>query len=123
VMALFEEPDPDIGEFDIQVSRTDEAATVLTILGDVDVAAAMRLSSAISSHTAAGPPLLVVDLSEVELLSSAGIAVLLGSTKRATPTTRFRIVATSDVVLQPIDVLGLKSILPIYPSVDEALAA
>lgn len=114
---------PDPGEFDIRVSRAGGAATVLTVLGEVDVAAAMRLSSAITSHTAARPAILVLDLSEVELLSSAGIAVLLGSTKRSTAVTRFRIVASSRVVLDPIDVLGLMSILPIYPSLDEALAA
>jgi anti-anti-sigma factor len=109
--------------FDIRVSRTDGPATVLTILGEVDVAAAMRLSSAITRYTAAGPAKLVVDLSEVVLLSSAGIAVLLGSTKRATPATQFRIVASTRVTRGPIDVLGLASILPIYDSVDEALTA
>lgn len=109
--------------FDIRVSQADGAGTVLTILGEVDVAAAMRLSSAITQHTAARPAVLVIDLRRVVLLSSAGIAVLLGSTKRATAATPFRIVATTDVTLDPINILGLTSILPLYPSVDEALAA
>ncbi len=116
-----EQEDGGTEEFDIRVSRVGPAI-VLTVLGEVDVAAAMRLGAAITRHTAMGPTVLVVDLSEVALLSSAGIAVLLGSTKRATAATPFRVVACTDVALKPITVLGLTSVLPIHPSVDEALA-
>jgi anti-sigma B factor antagonist len=105
-------------------ARTEGAGTVvLEVTGQVDLESEPDLSRSISSALEQSPAVLVVDLSRVALLTSAGMAVLLGSHNRASERTRFRIVATGKASLRPLQILGLTNVMSVFPTLDEALAA
>jgi anti-anti-sigma factor len=105
-------------------TRTENArAVVLELTGLVDLDSEPVLSRSISAAMDQRPDVLVVDLSQVELLTSAGMAVLLGSHNRAQGQTRFRIVASGNASLRPLQILGLTNVMSVFPTLDEALAA
>ena len=57
--------------------------TVVRLHGDLDMASAPGLTRALSSALDAGPPALVVDLSELDFVDSTGIRVLITACRRA----------------------------------------
>ncbi|OOK71032.1 STAS domain protein [Mycobacterium kansasii] len=61
--------------FGVQQSQADHAV-VLAVSGEVDMLTAPQLAEAIQTALAAGPPALIVDLSKVDFLASAGMTVL-----------------------------------------------
>lgn len=104
------------------VSRTERAGVVvLAVSGEVDLSSAPQLGETISAAMEDRPAVLVVDLTEVEVLTSAGVAVLYGGHNRAGDTD-FRIVASRAPVLRPLQILGLTDIMAVYPATDQALA-
>ncbi len=67
---------------------------------------------------------LVLHLEGVDLLDSAGLGVLVGALKRARQSGgSLRLVCTQQQVLKVFRVTGLDTVLPIHPSVEEAVAA
>ena len=106
--------------FEVSVERRGDGVTVLAVSGDLDATTSLRLSQVISAEL---EPVvrLVVDLTGVALLGSAGIAVLLGSHRRATGGREVRIVAPDDDTRKPIALLGLDDVLHLFATLDEAL--
>lgn len=95
-------------------------AVVLAVAGEVDMLTAAQLEQTIRTELAGRPQTLVVDLSKVEFLASAGMNVLL-STREAADTTRFRVVATGNVTLRPLRIAGLTEYIAVFESLDAAL--
>jgi anti-sigma B factor antagonist len=101
------------------------SAVVVTVGGDIDLgtAPALRaeLSEALAAATAPAP--VVLDLTAVEFLGSAGLAAIAGAHQQAEAAgTPLRLVATQRAVLRPIELTGFGSMLALYPTVPEALA-
>ena len=69
-------------------------AVVLNVAGEIDLATAPQLGESINAAMEQRPETLVVDLSKVDFLASAGMAVLIGCHQQAQGNIRFRIVAT-----------------------------
>ncbi|MET8654000.1 MULTISPECIES: STAS domain-containing protein [Nocardia] len=106
----------------LEVERTSVGSTaVLTVSGEVDVASAPQLQSAIDEALREQPPVLVVDLSGVGFFGSAGLSVLLVATEAA-PSGGLRVVA-SDQVRRPIEVTGLDKLLAVFDTLDRAVEA
>ena len=107
--------------FEISVDRRGGAVTVLGVCGDLDAETSLRLSQVMSAEL---EPVvrLVVDLTGVTVLGSAGIAVLLGSHRRATGGRDVRIVAPTPLTSEPITLLGLDTTLHVFATLEEALA-
>ena len=75
------------GQVQFDVHRSSLAPTVpdgvvLRALGDLDMAGAPRLRSAVVSEVSAGARLVVLDLSGVDHLDSAGLGVVVGALRR-----------------------------------------
>lgn len=104
---------------DVQV-RVADGTTIVAVHGEVDMASAPQLQTALEDAQRGGKPL-VVDMSEVGFLGSAGLSVLL-VTSEAAPADGIRVVA-SDAVRRPIELTGLDKMLAVYDSLDAALAA
>lgn len=104
---------------DVQV-RIADGTTIVTAHGEVDMASAPQLQTALEDVQHSGKPL-VVDMSEVGFLGSAGLSVLLVASEAA-PGGGVRVVA-SDAVRRPIELTGLDKMLAVYDSLDAALAA
>lgn len=98
-------------------------AVVLNVAGEIDLATAPQLGESINAAMEQRPETLVVDLSEVDFLASAGMAVLIGCHQQAQGNLRFRIVATGSATFRPMELTGMTEEISIYHTRDEALTA
>lgn len=96
---------------------------VLTVDGEVDLHTAPTVHLALESALSQGPWRLVVDLSEVRFLNSAGLDVLLAAHRQAAPSTDLRVVATTRATWRPLQIARLHEQLIIHASRAEAIAA
>jgi anti-sigma B factor antagonist len=96
-------------------------AVVLNVSGEVDMLSAPYLAEAIHTALAAGPAALIVDLSKVEFLASAGMTVLVSAQAEAEPATRFVVVAHGPATSRPIKLMGIDRMFPLYGTLDSAL--
>lgn len=108
---------------EFRVERADRPpAAVLTVYGEVDMVTAPLLTAAVDEVLAAAPPVLVVDLAAVEFLASAGLTALVTMTQDRASRAVLRIVASGRATVRPIQLTGLEQSLPLYPTVEAALA-
>lgn len=98
--------------------------TVVSVVGEVDIASAGALDAVLSEAIASGRSDLVVDLAEVGFLDSTGLGVLVKALKRTREAGGSLTVATeSERVLKVIRITGLDAVIPLFASADLALAA
>jgi anti-anti-sigma factor len=109
------------GPLGVTVQR-DQDALVVVAVGEVDMHTAPTLSAALDFALARTPPLLVVDLSDVTFLASAGLSLLVTAHQQAGEHTKVRVVATAHAILRPIQITALDTLLAIYSSRDRAVA-
>jgi anti-sigma B factor antagonist len=100
-----------------------EQAVVLDVAGEVDLLTASRLHDALTQALDRHPAALVVDLTKVEFLASAGLNVLISAHQQAGERTHFRVVATGSATYRPLQLTGLDHTISVYYSRDDALAA
>ncbi|WIX92378.1 STAS domain-containing protein [Amycolatopsis sp. DG1A-15b] len=98
-------------------------ALVLLVDGDLDLHTAPLVHEALASALSRRPRRLVVDLSLVRFLNSAGLQVLLAAHRHAAPDTDLRVVATTRATWRPIQITRLHEQLAIHTSRAEAIAA
>jgi anti-sigma B factor antagonist len=98
------------------------AATVLSVTGEVDMATAPEVEESIKVALDRGPEVLVVDLSGVSFLASAGMSVLIGGNQLAGERTDFRLVATGSATLRPMELTGIATTFSIHATRDQALS-
>jgi anti-sigma B factor antagonist len=94
---------------------------VVAVAGEVDALTAPQLSAAIGVALAGSPAGLIIDLSQVDFLASAGLGLLIATHDDVTPDVRFGVVAGGVAVRRAITVLGLDSVLTLYRTVEDAL--
>lgn len=74
----------DPGDLEFEVTReTDGAHVVVNVRGDVDVATSPRLREELHRAIGSGATRLVVDMSNMAFIDSAGLGVLIGALKQA----------------------------------------
>ena len=98
-------------------------AAVVHVAGELDLVTTPALRDAIADALSSPPPLVVLDLTDVDFLASAGLSELIAAGERAQGRTTLRIVAANRSTLRPLSMTGLDSMLAVFPTVDEALAA
>jgi anti-anti-sigma factor len=92
--------------------------------GEVDQLTLPDLSSVIGAALPRARRMVLVDMSRVSFLSSAGLAVLVEASNRAQESDlRLVVVAGNHPVTRAMAVTGLDSMIPVYPSQSEALQA
>jgi anti-sigma B factor antagonist len=97
---------------------------VLSVQGEVDVATAPRLRERLIGLVAEGRRRIIVDLDGVEFLDSTGLGVLVGALKRVrTHDGELALVCNKARILKGFEITGLTRVFPIYPAVDDAVAA
>jgi anti-sigma B factor antagonist len=107
--------------FQVRESRIDRVV-VLSVCDAVDMLSAPQLTEAIRGALGKAPAGLIVDLTEVEFLASVGMSVLIAAQEDADAiSTRFGIVAEGAATSRPIRLLGIDSILALYPTLEDAL--
>lgn len=102
------------------------SAVVVSVRGELDLATVPVLSDGLESvgEVSSAPSSLVVDLSAVTFIGSAGLALLVElhnqCTERGTP---LAVVATGSVVPRAIQVTALDQVFAVHATVEEALNA
>ena len=97
-----------------------DVAAVLAVAGAVDMVTAPQLQEHVNTILARRPTALVIDLSRVEFLGTAGIAVLVHVRNDAADMP-FAVVAHGPATSRPLQLLGIDKIFPVYPLVAEAM--
>ena len=98
-----------------------EAATVVVLRGDLDIATAPELRECLVNVIDEGARI-VIDLEAVDFLDSAGLGILVGGLKRArTRGGELELVCSSHDVLKPLEITGLDRVFTIHPGRDAAL--
>jgi anti-anti-sigma factor len=109
------------GQLDIQIRSIDQA-TVLAVSGDLDSLTAPALTEAIGTTLAGQATSLIVDLSELDFLASAGMTVLVQGQEAATKNSkRFCVVANGPTTSRPMELVGLNTLLNLHRTLDAAL--
>lgn len=100
----------------LSTSNEDGVVTV-TVVGEVDTFTAPVLRSTLDSQLEQQPRDLVIDLSGVQFLGSAGLAVLVETQKSSrAKEVGLRLIATTRAVTRPLEVTGLIDLFTIADS-------
>jgi anti-sigma B factor antagonist len=106
----------------IDVGRGD--AAVLTVGGEIDYADSPRLRARVVEAIEDGARHLVLDFAAVTFLDSTTIGVLIGAITRLYDAGggSLAVVCAHESVLRIFEITGLDGIVPLYPSLDDALS-
>jgi len=98
-------------------------AVVVRLDGEIDLVTAPIVNKSIKAALEQFPPVLVVDLSGVVFMASAGLAELLTGHRLAGQRTAFRVVAPSRVTSRPLEMVGLTAVFGVFATLEDALAS
>jgi anti-sigma B factor antagonist len=113
-------PLPD-GAFDVAESWVGRVA-VLSLTGELDMLTAPQLERAIAGAATKAPAAMIVDLTGVTFLASAGLNVLVAAYLDITRSAQFGVVADGVVVRRPLQLTGLDTVVTLFPTLGDALA-
>ncbi|HEU5475356.1 MAG TPA: STAS domain-containing protein [Actinophytocola sp.] len=118
------ETSPASQQIKVELHRADGGAVVLEVTGEIDLLTASYLGERLRDQLQPENPVLVLDLTQVSFLGSAGLAEIVAvSQAGADSGSRLVLVATNRAVLRPLEVTGLSSLLAVYETVAAALTA
>ncbi|WP_197376313.1 STAS domain-containing protein [Mycolicibacterium baixiangningiae] len=106
---------------DFGVEQWHGRVAVVRATGPVDMLTAPHLQTAIRTAHRKGPAGLIVDLSDAEFISSAGIHVLAVTHDELTPQTRFAVVAEGPGTSRPLKITGMTDFIDLFSTLDAAL--
>lgn len=99
------------------------AVRVVTVSGTVDMLTAPQLEAALSPAAVGAADAVVVDLSAVDFLASAGMGVLVAAHAELAPAVRLVVVADGPTTSRPLKLVGIADLIELFVTLDEALAA
>ena len=106
------------------LTDTDGDATIVRVIGDVDLSNSDELRERCVDFLDAGVPALVVDLSEVTFFASSGIAALAHIRAHNASLQRPPVhVVASRSVRRSLAATAMDNLLPLHETVENALAA
>ena len=107
---------------DIVETRESDAVT-LALKGRLDNASSPGFEERVLKHINAGDHRLVIDLAQLDYISSVGLRVFMLAAKRLKPAGgRIVVCAMQPAVKQVFDIAGFASIIPMTATRDEATA-
>ncbi len=108
----------------IVVENPADRVAILRVAGEIDLLTANLLGERIREQLVPDNRMLVLDLSDVAFLGSAGLAEIVSASQAGKDGgIRLVLVATSRAVLRPLEATGLLAILTVYDTVDEAISS
>ena len=101
----------------LSTSTGEDGVVTVTVVGEVDTFTAPVLRSTLDSQLEQQPRELVIDLSGVQFLGSAGLAVLVETQKSSrSRDVGLRLIASTRAVTRPLEVTGLIDLFTIADS-------
>jgi anti-anti-sigma factor len=99
-------------------------AVVVALPAEIDMTSADRVGQQLGAAFAPGVKTVIADLTATRFCDSSGISVLVRAHKQAAANgTQLRLVVHSAVVLRSLRLVQMDSLLPIFPTLSQALAA
>jgi anti-sigma B factor antagonist len=95
---------------------------IIAATGEIDMLTSPKLQDAITESLAKRPTALIIDLTEVRFLASAGLQLLIIAREDAGEDVRFAVVADGPATSRPIEITGINKLIDVHPTLDEALA-
>jgi anti-anti-sigma factor len=103
--------------------RRIDSISVVSVAGVVDMLTAPELEKAIAAAAKSSPNAVVVDMTAVEFLASAGMGVLIAAQDELAPAVKLAMVADGPATSRPLKLVGVTDVVDLYATLDEALAA
>ena len=97
--------------------------SVVTVSGTVDMLTAPQLEAALAPAANSAAQAVVVDLSAVDFLASAGMGVLVAAHAELAPAVRLVVVADGPTTSRPLKLVGIADLIELFVTLDDALAA
>jgi anti-sigma B factor antagonist len=108
----------------LRIQAVDERVWTIAPRGRIDLPAARAIEDALNELCDAGRSRVVVDLTDVLYMASAGLASLLTGVRRARLLKGdLRLAAMTDRVREVFEMSGFDQVFAIYPTVAEAVAS
>jgi anti-sigma B factor antagonist len=108
-------------EFRVEVRRTDRE-TVVTVSGELDLTSSAALEEALEQLGGSEPPSVILDLTDVDFMDSAGLAVVVRAHQRAESAgTPFALVSASAQVRRLLSVTGMDERMTVAQTPQELL--
>ena len=109
----------------LRVDRVEhDSALVYRVAGEVDTLTAPHLDLALNDPPTTTVSRMVLDMTEVPFLSSAGLSILVEHhTSCQREGIAFAVVAPAQAVRRAMEITALDRVIPLYDSVPEALLA
>lgn len=106
----------------VQHTQQDGVA-IVSVTGDVDALTAPDLTETVRGLLGSSPKAVIVDLSDVVFLASAGMSALVEIQELLSPDAKLVVVAEGSATSRPIKLVGIDKIVELHPTLDEALKA
>jgi anti-sigma B factor antagonist len=97
--------------------------TVVSVGGEIDLSTAPAFEAAVAEALGEEPPVLVIELSAVQFMASAGLRILVATQEKASKCLQIAVVASGPATSRPIELSGLDKVFALYPTLDDALLA
>jgi len=94
---------------------------VVSASGALDLLTSPRLAQVVADTLEQRPGALIVDLTDVNFLGSAGMQVLVDAHQAATPDIGFAVVADGPGTSRPLKLIGLTEIFDVVPTLQSAV--
>jgi anti-sigma B factor antagonist len=96
--------------------------TIVEVIGNLDMAAAPVLAHHLGVALRRRPPVLVVDLTHVKFLTTAGMSILMEAHRTCQDSSMtFAVVAEGPLTMRPMQLLGIDGLFPVHPTISAAL--
>jgi anti-sigma B factor antagonist len=100
-----------------------ERTVILALSGELDMLTAPRLEEAIATADRKEPEAMIIDLTRVSFLASAGMNALVAAHQAESRTRQFGVVADGVSVRRPLILTGIDIFIMLFPTLDEALVS
>lgn len=104
-------------------TAAESGVTVMTVIGRLDSVTSTALETEVKNRIAAGGTRLVFDLSALEYISSAGLRVFLIAARTLKDKGALALAAPMPLVRQVLEIAGVTSLLKVYGTTADAIAA
>jgi anti-sigma B factor antagonist len=98
-----------------------DTTVVLCCSGVLDMVTAPLLERHITATLAKKPTAMIIDLTDVEFLASAGMGVLIATNDQVSSSIAFSVVADGPVTSRPMRLIGLDQLVTMHPTLQAAL--
>jgi anti-sigma B factor antagonist len=108
----------------LEVNLLDNGIKELKLSGRLDVKGANEIETSFTAHFTSGTTAILIDMSEVEFLSSTGMRLLLFNAKTlANRKGKMVLFNPQPLIWEALIVVGFDELIPIYDDLNDARAA